>query len=80
MTDATHSLNYASGHPCIALPGNEPPDSAWQAAQRYGARYLIVTQDFGLYPEILATQPDARFRLVAEIHGSQIYVIGGGKP
>ena len=80
MTDATYSLNYASGHPCIALPGNEPPDSAWQAAQRYGARYLIVTQDFGLYPEILTTQPDPRFRLVAETHGSQIYAIGGGQP
>ena len=80
MTDATYSLNYASGHPCIALPGNEPPDSAWQAAQRYGARYLIVTQDFGLYPEILTAQPDPRFRLVAETHGSQIYAIGGGQP
>jgi hypothetical protein len=80
MTDATYSLHYASGHPCIALPGNEPPDSAWQAAQRYGARYLIVTQDFGLYPGILTNQPDARFRLVAESHGNQIYAIGGGQP
>ncbi len=80
MTDATYSLNYASGHPCIALPGSETPDSAWQAAQRYGARYLIVTQGFGLYPEILTAQPDPRFRLVAETHGSQIYEIGGSQP
>ena len=77
MTDETYSLNYASGHPCIALPGNEPLDSAWQAARRYGARYLIVTREFGLYPEIFAVQPDPRFRPVTEIHGSQIYEIGG---
>ena len=80
MTDQTHLLNYASGQPTIALPGNEPPDSAWQAAERYGAHYLIVTQQFGLYPGILTAQPDPRFRFVAEIEGSQIYEIGGDRP
>ena len=80
MTDETYTLNYASGYPCIALPGNEPLDAAWQAAGRFGARYLIVTKDFGLYPDILATQPDARFQFVAEVHGSQIYMIRGGQP
>ena len=80
MSDETYTLHYASGHPCIALPGNEPPDAAWKAAERYDASYLIVTREFGLYPEILATQPDPRFRLVAEVHGSQIYEIGGGQP
>jgi hypothetical protein len=80
MTTQPYSLNYASGHPCIVLPGNDPPDSARQAAERYGARYLIVTEQFGLYPDILAAQPDPRFRLLAEIQGSQIYQIGGGQP
>jgi hypothetical protein len=80
MTTQPYSLNYVSGHPSVVLPGNEPPDSAWAAAQRYGARYLIVTQSFGLYPEILVTQPDPRFQLAAEIHGSQIYEIGEGQP
>jgi hypothetical protein len=80
MTDETYTLHYASGYPCIALPGNEPPDSAWQAANRYGARYLIVTQDFGPYPEVLTIRPDPRFRWVAEVHGSQVYQIVGGQP
>ena len=80
MTDETYTLNYASGYPCIALPGNELPDAAWQAANRYGARYLVIMEDFGLYPEILGTQPDARFRLAAEVQGSQIYEIRGGRP
>ena len=80
MTDETYTLNYASGHPCIALPGNEPPDAAWQAARRYGASYLIVTHEFGLYPEILVTRPDPRFQLVTEVQGSQIYRIRGEQP
>ena len=80
MTDETYTMNYASGNPCIALPGNEPPDAAWQAARRYGAGYLIVTREFGLYPQILTTQPDPRFQLVAEVRGSHIYQIRGDQP
>ena len=80
MTTQPYLLNYASGHPAIALPGNEPPDAAWQAAQRYDARYLIVMEDFGLYPDILEAQPDPRFSSVAEVQGSRIYRIGGGQP
>jgi hypothetical protein len=80
MTTQPYTLNYVSGHPAIVLPGNELPDAAWQAAQRYNTRFLIVTQQFGLYPEILTAQPDPRIRLLAEIQGSQIYQIGGGQP
>jgi hypothetical protein len=80
MTSETYILNYASGHPTIALPGNEPPEAAWKAAQRYGARYLVITEPCGQYPQILQEQPDPRFRLVAEIKDTQIYEIGGGQP
>lgn len=80
MTTQPYSLNYVSGHPAIVLPGSEPPDAAWQAAEHYGARYLAITQQFGLYPEILITQPDPRFKLAADLGVSQIYQIGGGSP
>jgi hypothetical protein len=80
MTTQTYTLNYSSGHPSIALPGNEPPDAAWEAAQRYRARYLVITQDFGLYPRVLHEQPDSRFRLVMENGQTEIYEIGGGQP
>lgn len=80
MTTQPYTLNYASGHPAIVLPGNEPPDAAWEAAERYGARYLVITQQFGLYPQILRAQPDPRFQLAAETEGSEIYRIGGGSP
>jgi hypothetical protein len=80
MTPQTYTLNYVSGHPTIALPGNEPPDAAWEAARRYRARYLIITQPFGQYPRVLQDHADPRFRLVAEIETTQIYEIGGGQP
>ena len=75
MTPQTYSLNYASKHPTIALPGNEPPDSAWAAAQQYGARFLIIDQTFGLYPQILHEQADPRFRLVETNEDTEIYEI-----
>jgi hypothetical protein len=64
MTSQPYTLLYASGRPSIVLPGNEPPSSTWEAAQRYGARYLVITQTFGRYPQILHEEPDPRFRLV----------------
>jgi hypothetical protein len=80
MTTQPYTLNYASGRPCIVLPGNEPPDSAWDAAQRYGARFLVITQIFGQYPEILHQQPDPRFRLLEATETTEIYEIGRGQP
>jgi hypothetical protein len=80
MTPQTYSLNYASGQPTIALPGNEPPDAVWAAAQRYRARYLVITEPYGLYPQILQDQADPRFRLVEKLETTQIYEIGEGQP
>jgi hypothetical protein len=80
MTTQPYTLNYASGRPSIVLPGNEPLDSAWEAAQRYGARFLVITQTFGRYPEILHEQPDPRFRLLEATETAEIYEIGGEQP
>jgi len=75
MTTQPYTLNYASAHPSIVLPGNEPPDAAWEAAQRYGARFLVITQAFGKYPQILHDQPDPRFRLLEATGTTEIYEI-----
>jgi len=80
MTTQTYTLNYVSGHPTIALPGNEPLDAAWEAARRYGARYLVITQVFGQYPELLQDTHDPRFPLLAEMEGTLIYGIGATQP
>ncbi|MBN1660848.1 MAG: hypothetical protein JXA93_20805 [Anaerolineae bacterium] len=75
MTSQPYTLNLVSGHSAIVLPAAEPPDAAWAAAQRYHARYLVITQPFGLYPEVLHHQPDPRFRLVATLPATEIYEI-----
>jgi hypothetical protein len=80
MTTQPYTLNYASGQPSIVLPGSEPLDAALQAAQRYSARYLIITQVFGQYPQILQDHPDPRFRLVEETETTLIYAIEGEQP
>lgn len=80
MTSQPYTLNYVSGHPSIALPGNEAPDAVWEAAQRYGARFLIITQSFGQYPQILEDHPDPRFRLLESTETTQYYEIAGGGP
>jgi hypothetical protein len=80
MTAQPYTLNYASGHPTIVLPGNEPANAIWEAAQHYDARYLVITQGFGQYPQLLQEQPDSRFRLLEETETTMIYEIGGGHP
>lgn len=80
MTTQTYTLNYISGHPTIALPGNEALDAAWEAAQRYGARYLVITQVFGQYPQILQETRDPRFPLLAELEGTLVHGIRGTQP
>lgn len=81
MTTQPYTLNYVSGHPSIVLPGNEPPDSALEAAQRYGARFLIITESFGQYPQILHDQPDSRFRLLEASDVTEIYeIVPGASP
>lgn len=80
MTTQPYTLNYASGHPTIVLPSSEPPDSAWAAAQRYGARYLITIETFGQYPQILQSQADSRFRPRGETGSIQIFEIEEGQP
>ncbi len=78
MTTQPYTLHYASGHPCIPLPAGEEPDAVWKAAGRYGARFLIITQTFGRYPQLLHDRPDARFRLLQADDRAEIYEIDLG--
>jgi len=53
MTSQPYTLNYTSGYPAIVLPSSESPAAAWAAAQQYGARFLVLTQYFGQFPDML---------------------------
>jgi 4-amino-4-deoxy-L-arabinose transferase-like glycosyltransferase len=70
MTTQAHSLNYASNYPAISLPKNEAVSSVRQMADRYGVRYIVITEQVGLYPEALN---EAGVRLAADVSGALIY-------
>ncbi|MSQ28731.1 MAG: hypothetical protein EXR51_11445 [Dehalococcoidia bacterium] len=57
MTTQPYSLRYASGLSTIALPAGDPPTTARQAAERYGARYIAGFGRFGRYPQALQGTP-----------------------
>ncbi len=75
MTTQPYSVHWASGYPCIALPAGEPLSAALQAAERYGARWLVVTQAFGRYPAVLHDELDSGFVLAGSAAGSEFYEI-----
>ncbi|MCL5256915.1 MAG: glycosyltransferase family 39 protein [Chloroflexi bacterium] len=73
MTTQPATLNYASGIPSVMLPVNDSPEVAWQLARDYGVNYLLVTQEFGQYPEALAAVEGKLFRRVYDDGNFIIY-------
>jgi hypothetical protein len=48
-----HSLNYASGYPALTLPNGQDLATLRRLADHYGARFVVVTERVGLYPDAL---------------------------
>ena len=72
ITTRANTLNYATGHPALTLPPVQDVTVLRQLADRYGARYIIVTEPSGLYPAAL-DDPAAQAALVATLPGTFIY-------
>lgn len=62
MTTQPSTLHYLTGRPAVALPAREPPERVAETMRRYGARYLVVTEPAGRYPQ--AARTDAQFEPV----------------
>lgn len=75
MAVESTSLYYASGIPTIELPAAQTPDIAYACAQRYGAQYLVIAGQSGLYPQALRDHPNAHFVLVAHQPAFDVYDI-----
>lgn len=75
MASEAASLQFGSGIPTIQLPAAQAPDIAYACARRYGAQYLVITDEFGRYPRILREQPNAHFVLVARTASYEVYQI-----
>ncbi len=55
MTTQPATLHYLTGRPAVALPAREPPERVAETMRRYGARYLVVTEPAGHYPQAART-------------------------
>jgi hypothetical protein len=72
LTTQAHTLNYASGYPALSIPVAQDATVLRHVADRYGVRYIVVTEKNGQYPQAL-DQPEARARLMAQWDGTWIY-------
>ncbi len=50
LATQAHSVNLASGQPAMTLPAGQELEVVRALAQRYGARYAVVTERVGRYP------------------------------
>ncbi|HEX2915105.1 MAG TPA: hypothetical protein VH186_30210 [Chloroflexia bacterium] len=82
IADEPSSFNYATGLPALRLPSDEPLDVVQRVADRYQARYIIVTGNFGRYPQLLQSPDNTRFPLAYKDPQGQfeIYRVVQGKP
>lgn len=72
ITTQANTLNYTTGHPALTLPTIQDVSVLRQLADRYGVRYIVITERNGLYPMALA-DPAARATLVATLPDTVIY-------
>jgi hypothetical protein len=72
ITTQANTLNYVTGHPALTLPAFQDVAVLRQLADRYNARYVVITEHNGLYPMALADAA-ARATLVATLPETVIY-------
>jgi hypothetical protein len=75
MTTESATVNFASGIPAIELPAAQSPAVAYACARRYGARYLVISEAAGAYPDILHDHADPHFVLVVRTPDYEVYEI-----
>jgi 4-amino-4-deoxy-L-arabinose transferase-like glycosyltransferase len=79
LATQAHSLNYASGQPAMSLPVGQDFASVMAVAERYGARYILVTESMGRYPAALDEQVGSGVELVHRTSRLLVYEIEPAK-
>ena len=77
LATQAHSFNLASGRPALTLPAGQDLRHVREMAGSYRARYIVVTQSFGLYPEALEAERGRGVELRYEAPGVRIYELTG---
>jgi 4-amino-4-deoxy-L-arabinose transferase-like glycosyltransferase len=64
IADEPSTLNYATGLAALRLPSDEPLEVVQHLTNRYGARYIVITGNFGRYPALLRSPANTLFTQV----------------
>jgi 4-amino-4-deoxy-L-arabinose transferase-like glycosyltransferase len=72
LTTQAHSLNYISGYPTLSVPIKQSADILRQIAERYQVRFVVITEQNGLYPSEL-DDPASGFELTMRLPDTSIY-------
>ena len=75
IASQAHSLNYASGQPSLSLPAGQELARVRDLAHVYGARFVVLTESFGRYPDELDEGLGVELRL--DEAGLRIYELLG---
>lgn len=73
-----HTLNYASGRPALSLPAGQDLARLRDLAGVYGARYVVLTESFGRYPQELEARLGLGVELRIDEPGLRVYELVGG--
>ena len=77
IASQAHSLNYASGQPSLSLPAGQELASLRDLARVYGARFVVLTESFGRYPEEFDARVGQGIELRLDEPGLRIYELVG---
>jgi hypothetical protein len=73
IASQAHSLNYTSGRPSLSLPAGQGLESLRDLACAYRARYVVLTESFGRYPDVLDERLGLEVLLRLDEPGLRIY-------
>jgi hypothetical protein len=77
IASQAHSLNYASGQPSLSLPAGQDLARVRDLAHVYRARYVVLTESFGRYPQELDERLGLGVELRLDEPGLRIYELTG---
>ncbi|MBM3123007.1 MAG: hypothetical protein FJZ97_12610 [Chloroflexi bacterium] len=73
IASQAHSLNYASGQPSLSLPAGQELESVRDLAHVYNARFVVLTESSGRYPDALDERLGLEVALRLDEPGLRIY-------
>jgi 4-amino-4-deoxy-L-arabinose transferase-like glycosyltransferase len=75
ITNQPATLNYVSNQASVRLPANEDLATLQEVAHKYGAKYIILTEQSGRYPALLDSPDNKLFPLVHQGGDFEVFAV-----